>query len=74
VRDAWARVADPAWAGRTEPQRLQAGVLTIAVSSAPLREEIVQFHAERLLAALREILKKDHLVSLRFTAGTERPR
>jgi hypothetical protein len=64
-------VADPSWADRARPLRLQAGVLTVGVASAPLREELVQFHAERLLAALREILTQDNLVSLRFTAGTE---
>jgi predicted nucleic acid-binding Zn ribbon protein len=74
VRDAWTRVADPAWVARTEPLRLQAGVLTVAVSSAPLREELVQFHAERLLAAVRVALPQDPVVSLRFTAGAERTR
>jgi hypothetical protein len=74
VRDAWDRVADPAWAGRARPERLQAGVLTVAVTSAPLREELMQFHAERLLAALRHALPDDSLTSLRFTAGAERTR
>ena len=71
IRDAWGRVADPAWTGRTAPVRIQGGVLTIAVDSAPLREELAQFHAERLLAVLRIALTEDRLVAVRFVAGAE---
>ena len=71
IRDAWNRVADEAWAGRTAPVRLQGGVLTVEVDSAPLREELTQFHAERLLAVLRIALTEDRLVALRFVAGAE---
>jgi hypothetical protein len=68
VREAWAAVADPAWAGRAAPSRWVGGVLFVAVSSAPLRVELQQFHAERLLAALRAALPADPVVSLRFEA------
>ena len=74
VREAWTRAADEAWAGRTAPVRLQGGVLTVAVDSAPLREELTQFHAERLLAVLRIALTEDRIVALRFVAGAEGPR
>ena len=66
IGEAWAAVADPAWAGRARPQRLLGGVLVVGVSSAPLRLELVQFHAERLLAALRARLPTDPITSLRF--------
>lgn len=66
VTDAWAAVADPAWAGRARPLRLLGGALVVGVASAPLRQELTQFHAERLLAALRAYLPKDPITSLRF--------
>jgi predicted nucleic acid-binding Zn ribbon protein len=71
VRDAWSRVSEPAWRDRAVPSRLQGGVLTVAVSSAPLREELAQYHAERLLRALQGLLTDDRLVALRFVAGDE---
>jgi hypothetical protein len=36
------------------------------VSSAPLRLELAEFHAERLLAALKARLPNDPVTSLRF--------
>ncbi len=66
IAEAWTAVADPAWAGRAKPMRLLGGVLVVGVSSAPLRLELVQFHAERLLAALRARLPTDPITSLRF--------
>lgn len=73
VREAWARAADPAWAGRAAPVSLRDGVLLVSVSSAPLREELTHFHAERLLRALQASLPAEHLSSLRFVAGAETP-
>ncbi len=69
VRAAWARAADPAWRGVAEPERVQAGVLVVAVSSSSLREELAQFHAQRLLAVLKGLLPEDPLVGLRFRPG-----
>lgn len=66
VLAAWAAVADPAWGRRTKPVRLLGGALVVGVSSAPLRLELAQFHAERLLAALRAHLPDDPITSLRF--------
>ena len=68
---AWADVADPAWAGRARPVRLFGGALVVGVSSAPLRLELAEFHAERLLAAMRARLPKDPITSLRFSPETD---
>ena len=71
LNDAWIEIADPAWAGRARPLRLFGGTLVVAVTSAPLRLELAQFHAERLLAALRARLPKDPITSLRFSPDSE---
>ena len=70
VHVAWGQVADPAWSGKAAPSRLEGGALVVAVESAPLREELAQFHAERLLSALKALLPDDPVVSLRFEAGS----
>ena len=67
VESAWAQAADPAWNGQARPVRLQGGVLEVAVRSSSLREQLVQFHAERLLDVLKQALPKTPLVGLRFT-------
>jgi hypothetical protein len=69
VRAAWEKVADPAWRGRAEPERIVAGTLVVAVESAALRHEIAQFHAERLLERLKALLPGDSLVEVRFRPG-----
>lgn len=74
VEEAWKAVADPAWAARTRIVALQHGTLLVGVASAPLRDELARFHAERLLEAMRARLTKDPLVALRFVAAAEEPR
>jgi hypothetical protein len=64
-------VAQPAWRPHVRLARLQGGVLEVAVASAPLREELAQFHAPRLLAVLRQALPDTTLVGLRFVAGED---
>jgi len=48
-----------------------AGTLVVSVGSAPLRQELAQFHAERLLAALKSLLPTDPITALRFEAAGE---
>ena len=72
VRDAWDGLADPAWHGLAAPSRVVAGTLVIVVESAPLRHDLAQFHAERLLSSLKEALPDDAIVGLRFEAGRAR--
>lgn len=74
VLSAWERVADPAWRGVAAPHRWTAGTLVVSVASAPLRQELAQFHAERLLAALKTLLPDDPITALRFEAAGEGPR
>jgi hypothetical protein len=69
VRDAWDRVAEPEWRGLAAPSRLAGGALVVAVSSTALRQDLAQFHAERLLRALRAALPDDPIATLRFEAG-----
>jgi len=73
VLDAWRIVADAAWAGRAAPTRLLGGTLVVTVSSAPLREELAQFHAERLLDAMRRSLPDVPLAGIRFETGARVP-
>jgi hypothetical protein len=73
VRDAWARAADPAWEGQAAPVNLVGGVLVVEVGSASLREELSQFHRERLLRVLQAGLEGVPIVALRFVAGAGAP-
>lgn len=71
LNDAWIEIADPAWANRARPLRLFGGVLVVGVTSASLRLELAQFHAERLLAALRARLPNDPITALRFSSESD---
>ena len=73
VHAAWERAADPAWAGKAVPIKLVGGVLVVGVSSASLRQELTQFHRDRLLSVLKAALPDQPLVGLRFTAETPAP-
>lgn len=70
VEEAWARAASPAWRRVAKPSRLLGGVLEVTVSSAPLREELAQFHTARLLTVLRQALPDTTLLGLRFMPGS----
>lgn len=66
LRGAWEQASDAAWRAEARLQRLQGGVLEVAVRSAALRQELAQFHASRLLATLRAALPDLPLVGVRF--------
>ena len=70
VEAAWTRAADPGWAGKVVPLRLVGGLLVIGVTSSALRQELTQFHRDRLLSVLRAALPDMTLTGLRFTAET----
>ena len=74
IREAWDRVAEPAWAGRATPVSLSHGTLFVGVASAALRDELARFHAERLPRALATALPSDRVLALRFVAAAEEPR
>ncbi len=63
---AWQGVAEPAWQGHTSLRRIEGGVLEVGVGSAPLREELAQFHTARLLEVLRKALPDVSLIGLHF--------
>jgi hypothetical protein len=66
AREAWDRAADPSWAGKAVPTRWVGGVLFVEVASSALREELAQFHAERLRAVLVAASPDLPIVGLRF--------
>ena len=68
VHAAWERAVDAAWAGETLPLNLVGGVLVVGVRSASLRQELTQFHRDRLLSVMKAALPDVSLVGLRFTA------
>ena len=67
VQAAWDQVADPAWADHVTPRALTGGVLVIGVTSSSLRQELAQFHRDRLLSVLQAALPDVALIGLRFT-------
>ena len=62
----WQMVCEPAWEGRARLKRYEGGVLEIGVDSAPLREELAQFHSDRLLEVIQTALGDTPVVGLRF--------
>ena len=68
IRDAWHAAAADAWRGHTTLRRLEGGVLEIGVRSEALRDELTNFHRERLLAVLRAALPGTPLIGMRFVS------
>ena len=68
IRTAWDVAADDAWQDEATPRRLEGGVLEIGVRSAALRDELANFHAERLLQVLQTALPNMPLIAVRFIA------
>jgi Dna[CI] antecedent, DciA len=71
---AFERALEPAWRGQVRLERLQAGVLDVAVASAALKDELTQFHATRLLGVLREAVPAVPLTRVRFLAAATKER
>jgi hypothetical protein len=73
IHAAWEASCEEGWRDRTSLHRLEGGVLEIAVGSSALRDELVNFHRDRLLAVLRTALPDVPLVGIRFlSAGSPR--
>ena len=66
LTQAWDAAADDAWRHQTGLRRLEGGVLEVGVTSDALRDELTNFHRERLLAVLRAALPDVPLVGIRF--------
>jgi hypothetical protein len=73
VLAAWQQIADPAWAEQVIPRAFTGGVLVLGVSSSSLRQELAQFHRERLLNVMQVALPDVSLVGLRFTTESAAP-
>ena len=68
LRKAWQTACEDAWADRTRLRRLEGGVLEVGVASAALRDELANFHKDRLLTVLRTALPDVPLIGMRFIA------
>jgi len=73
VAEAWERAADPSWAGKVTPESLVGGVLVLSVPSSALRQELQQFHRERLLKVLQAALPGVPIVRLHFVEASGAP-
>jgi Dna[CI] antecedent DciA-like protein len=69
VQAAWDLAADPSWRGAAVPERLVGGWLVVAVSSSSLRQELTQFHRDRLVRVLRAALPNVPIAGVRFVDG-----
>jgi hypothetical protein len=65
---AWRDACDETWHDHTTLRRLEGGVLEVGVDSDALRDELTNFHRDRLLAVLRAALSNVPLVGIRFIA------
>jgi predicted nucleic acid-binding Zn ribbon protein len=72
LSDAWARAAGPETARRSRPVGFKDGRLTVHVDSAALRQEIVSFRKEEILAKLREAYPAARVASLKCVLGERR--
>jgi hypothetical protein len=68
LKRAWSDASDDAWRERTSLRRLEGGVLEVGVSSEALRDELTNFHRQRLLAVLRAALPDTPLIGIRFVS------
>jgi hypothetical protein len=66
LQGAWQAAGEEAWRGRTRLRRLEGGVLEVSVSSAALRDELANFHKDRLMSVLRAALPDVPLIGMRF--------
>ena len=66
LKTAWHDAAEEAWRDRTRLRRLEGGILHVGVASAALRDELANFHKDRLMAVLRTALPDTPLIGIRF--------
>lgn len=66
LRSAWKKIAGEELATQTRPLQLARGVLTIAVTSAPLLNELAAFQSADLLARLQQAVPHLNVKNLKF--------
>ncbi|HEY4260773.1 MAG TPA: DUF721 domain-containing protein [Schlesneria sp.] len=66
MRSAWKKVAGEELSAQTRPLQLVRGVLTIAVSSSPLLNEVVSFQSADLLARMKQMVPHLKIKNLKF--------
>jgi predicted nucleic acid-binding Zn ribbon protein len=64
--EVWREVVGPDTGSRTSIHSFRSGVVTVAVSSAPLCQELELFRKEELLDALRAKYRARYVQDLRF--------
>jgi predicted nucleic acid-binding Zn ribbon protein len=63
---AWRDASEDSWAQHTRLRHLEGGVLDVGVDSEALRDELANFHRDRLLRVLRAALPDVPLIGIRF--------
>jgi predicted nucleic acid-binding Zn ribbon protein len=66
LHSAWKQIAGDEVAGQTRPLQIKRSVLTVAVSSAPLLNELVSFQSAELLGRLKQQFPHLNVKSLKF--------
>ncbi len=72
IQDLWYTVVGEEIGGKTRPAGFSRGVLTVAVESAALRQELENFYSQSLLQSLREAEPKLTIRALRFRLANKR--
>jgi hypothetical protein len=65
VRNSWDSLMGSAISKRTNDIRLASGVLTIKISSAPLKEEMM-FQREKILQEMNHLLQGDYIKEVKI--------
>ena len=63
---AWKQVAGPELAGKTRPQQISRGTLTVSVENAPLLNELASFQSPELLRLLKQQYPHLKIKTLKF--------
>jgi hypothetical protein len=66
VRNSWDELMGPAITNRTRDIHLASGVLTIRVTSAPLKEELM-FQREKILNEMNRLLEGNYVKEVRIS-------
>ncbi len=72
VRGVWGRAVGPEIAAHTSPLACRDRLLIISVDSPVWKAELAQFHREKILRALSEVLGSEEIRDLRFVARPAR--
>ncbi len=66
ITEVWREIAGPETGSHTSIYAFRSGIVTVAVDSAPLCQELDLFRKEELLDALRQKVRGSYVRELRF--------